>query len=157
MWYILKWNSLEKEQWFATCYHRTEPQNIMLPKKSLGDFHGGPAVKILHFQCRELGFNPLGWGSKIPHVLQWGKKIKIKKVRHTNTIYTSSFFILYICVYIYIYPVFTIPFMCKPIKRQKIYYLIIKMRMVVTADWQKESFGVMKMFSNWTVVLVAQF
>ena len=70
MWYILKWNSIEKEQWFATCYHRTEPQNIILPKKSLGDFSGGPAVKILRFQCRELGFSTLGWESKIPHALQ---------------------------------------------------------------------------------------
>lgn len=31
MWYILKWNSLEKEQWFATCYHRTEPSKYYAP------------------------------------------------------------------------------------------------------------------------------
>ena len=115
-----------------------EPQNIMLPKKRLGDFHGGSAVKILHFQCRELGFSPLSWGSKIPHALQWGKNIKIKKVRHTDTIYICLAFLFY--MFVYIYTVFTIPFLCKPIKRQKIYYLIIKMRIVVTADWQKESF-----------------
>ena len=66
MWYILKWNSLEKEQWFATCYHRTEPQNIMLPKKSLGDFHGGPVVKNLPCNAGDKDSVP-GWGTKGLH------------------------------------------------------------------------------------------
>ena len=39
----------------------------------LGEFPGGPVVRILHFHCRGLGFDPC-WGTKIPKAMWRGLK-----------------------------------------------------------------------------------
>lgn len=91
---------------------------------------------------QELGFNH-GWNEYMPCN---EAKNKNKKVRHyKHYIYVLAFLFYIIHLYIYIPCVYNSIYV-QTLKRQKIYYLIIKMGMVVTADWQKESFGVMKIF-----------
>ena len=52
-----------------------------------GDFPGGPVVKTLCFHCRWHGFEP-GWGTKIPHAMQRGQKVKINlKLKNKKNIY----------------------------------------------------------------------
>ena len=67
-------------------YSKSSPKrevhrDIGLPqknKKNLGDFPGGPVVKILRFHCRGRGFNP--WlGTKIPHTVRRSQKKKQKQ------------------------------------------------------------------------------
>ena len=65
-----------------TSWHKMQYKKKHTKKQNNSqDFPGCPGVKTLHFQCRELGFNP--WpGTKIPHALQCGWKIKNKAKRN---------------------------------------------------------------------------
>ena len=59
------------------------------------DFPGGPVVKTPHFQCRDTGSSP-DQGTKIPHAVQCGQKLKKKNGNNPCNIYMYIFHANYI-------------------------------------------------------------